>query len=630
MDSTTGGDANDEFARWLAETAREQQEGAPPPAQAPVPGAPVAGVPASAPPSFPPPAGAAPDSAAYPAPPSSPPPAPEFFGADELAAPPARPTEPFSSGPPVARSSYLPPASPPSASPYGAEPSPQPGPTASEPPAPAPQPPAAPPQPPAPAPVQPAAAPEPPAPAWTPPAAAPEPPAAAPNPFFPSSSGAEPSWTAPPANGAVEPGAANLSDSPASSVPGPTAPGAVPGHDLPTQAYEPPAPTFQPPAYEPPVTATPFPAVQLPPATPAPPPTVADEGYVAPADPYGALFQDPSDTAARLASAPPPSPEPPPLMAPPSEPVPADEDPMKALFGLETEEQPAIQVYEPEEFAPPVQEPIDVPEQTYVPEPAYVPEQTYAPEQTYTPEPAYVPDQTYAPEPSYTPAPSPATASAAPFSPTPPADDDPTAGTQFFGGGSGDVEEPPDLDRATTAEKVGLALAVVLPPVGLVAGIVNAVQSSRERGWVHRLIRVSLVVAVIMSVVAGFAAAYVYKVADDARKHDQLAAASTQFCAAVAADPSMVAPPTFGFPTPAATIPDTITAFQAYVDKWTALAQVAPSGIRPDVNRVVDTAQTILDQVTSTRLVDNDVNQQQMSSVAGSTNIIGWDQEYCG
>ncbi|MCU1417670.1 MAG: hypothetical protein JWP32_1844, partial [Schumannella sp.] len=32
MDSTTGGDANDEFARWLAETARAEQAAAPAPA----------------------------------------------------------------------------------------------------------------------------------------------------------------------------------------------------------------------------------------------------------------------------------------------------------------------------------------------------------------------------------------------------------------------------------------------------------------------------------------------------------------------------------------------------------------------------------------------------------------------
>jgi hypothetical protein len=57
---------------------------------------------------------------------------------------------------------------------------------------------------------------------------------------------------------------------------------------------------------------------------------------------------------------------------------------------------------------------------------------------------------------------------------------------------------------------------------------------------------------------------------------------------------------------------------------------VSPTGIRADVSRVSDAASGILDNITTTRLVNNDENVAIMSSVAQSTNIVGWSQEYCG
>jgi hypothetical protein len=258
---------------------------------------------------------------------------------------------------------------------------------------------------------------------------------------------------------------------------------------------------------------------------------------------------------------------------------------------------------------------------------------------TYVPEPAFT-EPALAPEPAFAGAPSPdasfggaapAVSSYSLASPAAaPADDDPNAGTQFFGGGVGEWEEPPDLDRTTLGERIAFVLAFLVPPVGLIASIVAAVQSSRERGWVHRFVKASLVISLILSVVAGFAGVNLYKALDDARKHDAIAAASTQFCQTVADRPDMISPPAFGFPAPAASIPDTIAAIQEYVDRWDALAKVSPSGIRPDVKRVADAARDILATVTESRLVDNDQNVQVMSSVAGSTQIVGWAEEYCG
>jgi len=350
------------------------------------------------------------------------------------------------------------------------------------------------------------------------------------------------------------------------------------------------------------------------------------------ADPFGPLFAtDPvDDTAARLAASPPPGSPPTPTLATPiTGELVADEDPLKALFGLQTEEHEAV-----------VPDPIVLP-----PEPVYAapaPELPGAPAYPeafasapiapvapmYTPEPAFTSEPTYpAAELAYTPAASPP-AAAAPAGPVPP-DDDPNAGTQFFGGGLGEWEEPPNLDRTTVFERVAFVLAFLVPPAGLISSIVAAVRSSHVRGWVHRFVRVSIGISVITSIAAGIAGAYFYGVLEDARKHDAVTAASTQFCTTVADNPDMLSQPTFGFPAPAASVPDTLAAIQEFVDRWDALAKVSPSGIRTDVTRVADAARTILDTITTTRLVNNEENVAVMSSVAQQSNIVGWAQEYC-
>jgi len=146
---------------------------------------------------------------------------------------------------------------------------------------------------------------------------------------------------------------------------------------------------------------------------------------------------------------------------------------------------------------------------------------------------------------------------------------------------------------------------------------------------VHGFVRAGLVISIITTLIAGIGGAFAYKAFDDGQKHAALEAASAQFCATVADQPDMITPPTFGFPGPGASIPDTVTAIQEYIDRFNALADVSPSGIRPDVARVADVAGDILATIEETRLVDNEQNIANMSAVAESTGIVQWADEYC-
>jgi hypothetical protein len=310
-------------------------------------------------------------------------------------------------------------------------------------------------------------------------------------------------------------------------------------------------------------------------------------------------------------------------MAPPAGERPADQDPLSSLFGglAPTAESPIAPT--DDLFA---SSPVAPPAPVYTPEPAFTAQPTPpAAPAPPAPEPVYVP----AAEP-LAPAPAPSAGYTQAFSSTPPPDDDPNAGTQFFGGGTGSFEEPPDLDRTTAGEKVAFALAFVVPPVGLIASIVAAAQSARRRGWVHGFVRAALVISILTTIVAGIGGAFAYKSFEDQQRHAAIEEASAQFCSTVAEQPDMITLPTFGFPGPGPSIPDTVTAIQEYIDRWDALADVSPSGIRQDVTRVADVAREILATIDETRLVDNEANIANMTAVAASTRIPAWATEYCG
>ncbi len=355
----------------------------------------------------------------------------------------------------------------------------------------------------------------------------------------------------------------------------------------------------------------------MPPLVPAPEPTVGLGGGAS-GDPFGPLFEtQDSDTAARLASSPAPSDPAAPVAAPPVGETPADEDPLGSLFaGL----------------APTAESP-QVPADLFASTPIVPEAPAYTPEPAFTAEPVAPAPPVYEPEAAYVPAAAPAPASgdgySQTFASTPPPDDDPNAGTQFFGGGTGNYEEPPDLDRTTVAEKVAFILAFLVPPAGLIASIVAAMQSARRRGWVHGFVRAAIAISLVTTVVAGIGGAMAYKAIEDEQKHAALEAASAQFCATIDEQPQMIEPPTFGFPGPGASIPETVESIQAYIDRFDGLASVSPSAIRPDATRIADVARDILAKIEETRLVDNEQNIANMSVVAESTRLPAWHAEYC-
>jgi hypothetical protein len=194
---------------------------------------------------------------------------------------------------------------------------------------------------------------------------------------------------------------------------------------------------------------------------------------------------------------------------------------------------------------------------------------------------------------------------------------------------SDDDDDEPDIGRATVGEKIGLALAVLVAPIGLIVAVVAAARSSRRRGWVIGIVRASIAIAAVLSIVIGIGGYYEYTQLKLRQAHDEVAASSAAFCSTIKANPSMKQLPTFGWPAVGASIPESLKAMQAYEDRWTKLAAVSPAGIKSGVARVAAQAKKIVDSVEVARTVDDASNVAAMSAVASGSGVPAWYSEYC-
>ncbi|MEO7722562.1 MAG: hypothetical protein ABIS08_11690 [Pseudolysinimonas sp.] len=452
-----------------------------------------------------------------------------------------------------------------------------------------------------------------------------------------------------------------------------------PADAAPAPAAEQPAPVFTPPpAPVMPAPAMPTPAMPTP-AMPAPAmqapamPAPAAQTPLAPA--FG--VSAPYPTLAPLPTAAPDAPAgvPPSIAFPVVAPLSAPTAPVAPPLPRAPEMMGADELAAPPRSFPPLHDPVpplvDPPELGSAPDadPVFDPQGSYAPPQVYAPEPepsaplasglAPSASMPFTPMPS-APAPSaPASASPSQVSPAPAAatsgaaaasttgrapldfssllatpvgadSDQRSAGAPLSIGSAAPDDDESDLGRSTAAERIGLALAVLVAPIGLIVGIVAAVRSAHRRGWVVGIVRASIGIAAVLTVVIAIGGYFEYTQIKKQQEHDQTVAASAAFCAALKADPSLYQPPTFGWPAVAATIPDSLKAMQAYEDRWTKIAQVSPAGIKADATKVAVAAKKIIDSVTTSRTIDDASNVSAMSSIVAASGIPAWHSEYCG
>jgi hypothetical protein len=186
-----------------------------------------------------------------------------------------------------------------------------------------------------------------------------------------------------------------------------------------------------------------------------------------------------------------------------------------------------------------------------------------------------------------------------------------------------------ELPTTGVVDWVALALAVVAPPVGILAAIAAIVLGVRKNGFPATVAKVAVVVGAVLTV-ALLVAVFVFSAAQKQKAaHDAIVASSAQFCTQLEAS-GRLSSPTYGFPSSEDTIPDSIAAIQKYEDFWTGLAKVAPKGIRAGTKLMATTAGGILTTVSSSRVVDDANNASVTQQAVADSGINAWVSSYCG
>jgi len=194
-----------------------------------------------------------------------------------------------------------------------------------------------------------------------------------------------------------------------------------------------------------------------------------------------------------------------------------------------------------------------------------------------------------------------------------------------------DFSDRPERERphAGALDWASLALAFLVPPLGLILSIVTRILSSARNGWTTGVARAATVIGIILTI-ALIAGGIVFNAISQSEAADAaIVAESAAFCAALDETPGVLEQPAFGWPTDRTALPETTVAIQAYYDRWAALTDLAPAGVRPGVRSVANAAQSLLTAVETTRTIDRERNLDQMTTVTEASGIPAYVAKYC-
>jgi len=189
--------------------------------------------------------------------------------------------------------------------------------------------------------------------------------------------------------------------------------------------------------------------------------------------------------------------------------------------------------------------------------------------------------------------------------------------------------DEPDPGRSTLLERIAFGAAFVVAPIGLVANIVLGVLSTRRRGWTHRLTSAGVAVGVVMTIVGGGLLAFGNGLAQDAIDQRATRAESGAMCHLIATEPVGAEQTDFGWPTAQSSIPDSVAAAQAFVDRWDAVAAVAPSGVRAEVTQIAGLGRELLAQIQESQTADDAGAQQRLSALRDQSGVPAWIADNC-
>ncbi|WP_411699737.1 hypothetical protein [Conyzicola sp.] len=207
-----------------------------------------------------------------------------------------------------------------------------------------------------------------------------------------------------------------------------------------------------------------------------------------------------------------------------------------------------------------------------------------------------------------------------------PATSRPTARQVFFF-----PDRPPRVvPRTSVLEWIALALAILVPPLGLLVTIVARLVTLHRHHWTTTVAKAATVISIVLTVALGAGTAVHLVVATRDADAARVVAEAQPLCDGLAATPGVLDLDGYGWPTEVAPLAVTLEAMTAYQARWQQLADLAPSSARAGTVAIAEQAGILVTAVETTRAIDRSANLATMESVTDASGLPQFVAQYCG
>ena len=191
-------------------------------------------------------------------------------------------------------------------------------------------------------------------------------------------------------------------------------------------------------------------------------------------------------------------------------------------------------------------------------------------------------------------------------------------------------DRPPRVKpRTSVLEWVGLALAVLAPPLGLLVTIVARIVTRYRHHWTTTVAKAATVISIVLTLVLG-AGAVVYSIISENNAADaRVLAAAQPLCDGLAATPGVLELEAYGWPTEIAPIADTLAGMKAYQAHWQQLADIAPGSAKAGTTAIADQAAILVTAVETSQVIDRTGNLSTMKAVTDVSGLPQYVATYC-
>jgi hypothetical protein len=183
-----------------------------------------------------------------------------------------------------------------------------------------------------------------------------------------------------------------------------------------------------------------------------------------------------------------------------------------------------------------------------------------------------------------------------------------------------------ETKRTSVLEWIGLVLAVIAPPLGLLITIAARIITRYRHHWTTTVAKAATVISIVLTVLLAAGAVAYSIVAEKDAAAARVVAAAQPLCDGLAETPGVLDLEAYGWPTEVA---DTVTAMKAYQARWQQLADLAPASAKDSTQAIADQAGILVTAVETSQAINRSGNLATMKSVTDVSGLPQYVTTYC-